>query len=96
MNTNYNLIQRDDGALLLLIFENEYEKENVYFTVSKATNKLKLIYPNNKNIIISGVKKEAMRALCSRKKVLVSELDNKGDVSNGEITDCYYMEKINS
>jgi hypothetical protein len=54
---------------------------------------MKLIYPNNNNVILTNLNKSVLRALKSKKKILVSEVDNDNDVSNGSIADCYFMEK---
>jgi hypothetical protein len=48
-NNSFNLIKRNDGALLILIFENKYLKDNVFFKINKDNKSLKLIYPENKN-----------------------------------------------
>ena len=93
-NNSFNLIRRNDGALLLLIFENEYLKENVFFQINKDKKSLKLIYPDNKNLIFDDIDKKILRCLSSKKNVLVSEIDNKNNYSSGEITNSYFMKKI--
>lgn len=93
-NDSFNLIRRNDGALLLLIFENKYLKDNVFFQVNKEKNILKLIYPDNKNVIFKNIDKKILRCLSSKKNVLVSEVDNKNNYSSGEITSSYFMKKI--
>lgn len=93
-NNRFNLIKRNDGALLLLIFENKYLKDNVFFQINKEKNILKLIYPDNKNVIFEDIDKKILRCLSSKKNVLVSEVDNKNNYSSGEITSSYFMKKI--
>lgn len=93
-NNSFNLIRRNDGALLLLIFENKYLKDNVFFQVNKEKSVLKLIYPENKNVIFKNIDKKILRCLSSKKNILVSEVDNKNNYSSGEITNSYFMKKI--
>lgn len=94
-NNSFNLIKRNDGALLLLIFENEYLKENVFFQINKDRKSLKLIYPDNRNLIFDNIDKKIIRCLSSKKNVLVSEIDNNNrNNSSGEITSSYFMKKI--
>lgn len=93
-NNCFNLIRRNDGALLLLIFENKYLKNNVFFHIDKEENILKLIYPDNKNVIFNNIDKKILRCLSSKKNILVSEIDNNKNYSSGEITSSYFMKKI--
>ena len=92
MNNNFSLIARSDGNLLLLIFENDFNKDKVCFTIDNK--KLKLIYPNNEKVIYGKLNKKEIKALSSRNKILVTEMDCDDAISNGEIKDSYIMQKI--
>jgi hypothetical protein len=92
-NNSFNLIKRNDGALLILIFENKYLKDNVFFKINKDNKSLKLIYPENKNVIFDNIDNRILRCLSSKRNILVSEIDNRDNYSSGEITSSYLMKK---
>lgn len=89
----FNLIRRDDGALLLLMFKNDYSKENVFFKISSKDKKLKIIYPENKNIIFNEISNNILRRIKSKNKILVTEIFEDNNFSNGELSSTYYMKR---
>lgn len=90
-NNNFNLIVRSDGQMLLIIFENEYKKNNVKFNI--INNNLQIIYING-TITFNKLSKQIKEKISETENILVTEVDYKKNISNGTIIDTYTMKKL--
>lgn len=84
-----NIIIREDEEVLLLIYENNYAKENVEYITSISNKQLRIFYSENEYVDYFNIDLNILNILKNKKEILIVEVFNKLSFTDGTISNVY-------
>lgn len=91
-----NIIIREDNEVLLLIYQNNYSKDNVEYLTSTSKKQLRIFFSEENFVDYFNINIDILNILKNKNEILVAEIFEKLSFTDGSISTVYNAKRKRS